>query len=388
MQIATTARIKLLPTPEQETLIKETMDLYRRACNYASGYAFKHETFDWKCLHRRLSADLKQRFGIGSMMILGVINNVVSIYKKAPADPPLEKRLFFKNNSIELSWEFHYMLRGETASIQTVRGWTMMPFVKKGMEKYFDETTCKFSKARLIRKNAHYYLHISVKNTIPSNDCNGFNKVVGIDRGINFVMTTYDSDGKTTFYDGRQYKQKRAKYQKVRKELQKRGTRSAKRRLLSIGNRERSWMKHIDHVLSKRLVDAYPKQTLFVMEDLTGIQGPENKLPARNRYLLNSWSFLDLEEKIKYKARMKGSMVINVSPRYTSQRCPKCGFISKENRDRKTHSFECLNCGYRSNDDRIAAMNLYQQGKELNTLGTVPLGHRLGGRGADPRPTM
>lgn len=51
-------------------------------------------------------------------------------------------------------------------------------------------------------------------------------------------------------------------------------------------------------------------------------------------------------------------MVLEVDPAYTSQRCPKCGRIHKENRDHDTHSYTCDCCGYQSNDDRIGAMNL------------------------------
>lgn len=46
---------------------------------------------------------------------------------------------------------------------------------------------------------------------------------------------------------------------------------------------------------------------------------------------------------------------------YTSQTCPKCGHIERANRNKKTRSFECRTCHYRSNDDRIGAMNLYRK---------------------------
>ena len=39
------------------------------------------------------------------------------------------------------------------------------------------------------------------------------------------------------------------------------------------------------------------------------------------------------------------------------QRCPKCGTIHKGNRDHHKHLYSCQ-CGYKSNDDRIGAMNI------------------------------
>ena len=65
-----------------------------------------------------------------------------------------------------------------------------------------------------------------------------------------------------------------------------------------------------------------------------------------------------------YKAKEHGQKVIKVDPRYTSQTCPKCGHVERGNRDKHNHIFCCKNCGYKSNDDRIGAMNLYRMGIE------------------------
>ena len=54
-----------------------------------------------------------------------------------------------------------------------------------------------------------------------------------------------------------------------------------------------------------------------------------------------------------------------VNPAYTSQTCPKCGHTEKANRNKKLHTFCCKNCGYKSNDDRVGAMNLHRMGIEL-----------------------
>ena len=67
---------------------------------------------------------------------------------------------------------------------------------------------------------------------------------------------------------------------------------------------------------------------------------------------------------LEYKAQINNSIVIFVDPRYTSQQCPKCGHIEKNNRDKKKHIFCCKNCSYKSNDDRIGAMNLCRKGIE------------------------
>ena len=161
---------------------------------------------------------------------------------------------------------------------------------------------------------------------------------------------------------GKVIKQKRAKYKELRKELQQRQTPSARRRLKAIGQRENRWMQDVNHQVSKALVEQNPKHTLFVLEDLSGVRSATEKVRRKDRYVSVSWSFYDLEQKLKYKAALNESSVINVDPRYTSQTCPVCGHTEKANRNKKMHIFCCKSCGYTSNDDRIGAMNLYRMG--------------------------
>ena len=61
------------------------------------------------------------------------------------------------------------------------------------------------------------------------------------------------------------------------------------------------------------------------------------------------------------------SQVITVSAHYTSQRCPKCGYIDKDNRNKTKHEFCCRQCLYTSNDDRTAAMNIQFLGTLYNS---------------------
>ena len=58
-----------------------------------------------------------------------------------------------------------------------------------------------------------------------------------------------------------------------------------------------------------------------------------------------------------YKSHEVKSEVLKVSAKYTSQRCPKCGSINKAHRHHNIHEY-IYQCGYRSNDDRVGAMNI------------------------------
>ena len=127
--------------------------------------------------------------------------------------------------------------------------------------------------------------------------------VVGINRGINFVVATYDSNHKSEFVSGKAIKQKRANYSKFCKELQIRQTPSSRGRIKAIGQRENRWMQDINHQVSNALLESYPKHTLFVLEDLSGIRNATECVKTKDRYVSVSWSFYDLERKLIYKAK-------------------------------------------------------------------------------------
>lgn len=85
------------------------------------------------------------------------------------------------------------------------------------------------------------------------------------------------------------------------------------------------------------------------MENLSGI--------GEISVFLKSWAYYDLQNKIEQKAKEVGIAVKKINPKYTSQRCHKCGHISSENR--KTQAdFVCEKCGYSTNADFNAAKNI------------------------------
>lgn len=218
--------------------------------------------------------------------------------------------------------------------------------------------------AKLLNSGGKWYLHISATKEVADFDKQTVKHVVGIDRGLRFLATTYDEKGKTTFFNGQSVMRKRAKYQKLRATLQAKGTKSAKRRLKKLSRRENRWMTDINHQLAKTLVQNYGENTLFVLENLSGVSFERDDLPKALRNSNSSWAFYQLEQFLTYKAHLNNSEAIEVSAKYTSQRCPKCGIIKKANRHHEIHEYHCQNCDYCSNDDRIGAMNIQLLGTE------------------------
>lgn len=361
-QITITAKIQISVNTDSKVLLDETMSVYSDACNYVSEYVFRTHDLKQFSLNKVLYSAIREKFSLKSQMTQSVFKTVIARYKTILENQKEWIQPSFKKPQYDLVWNRDYSLTKNCFSVNTLNGRVKLPYFTEGMSKYFDHDIYKFGTAKLVNKHGKYFLHIPVTYDIEESNISDICNVVGIDRGINFVAATYDSKHKSAFVSGKTIKQKRAHYSKLRKELQMCRTPSARRRLLAVGQRENRWMQDVNHQVSKALVESNPKHTLFVLEDLSGIRNATERVRTKDRYVSVSWSFYDLEQKLIYKAKQKQSIVIKVDPRYTSQCCPVCGHIEKANRNKKIHLFACKNCGYKSNDDRIGAMNLYRMG--------------------------
>ena len=371
-QMTITAKVQIVATDADKVLLDETMSVYRDACNYVSDYVFQTHDLKQFSLNKVLYSTLREKFGLKSQMAQSVLKTVIARYRTILENQNKWIRPTFKKPQYDLVWNRDYSLTQNGFSVNTLNGRVKLPYFAEGMSKYFDHTIYRFGTAKLTNKHGKYYLHIPVTYDVEESNISDICNVVGIDRGINFVVATYDSHHKSGFVSGKTIKQKRAAYSKLRKELQMRQTPSSRRRIKAIGQRENRWMQDVNHQVSKALVENNPKHTLFVLEDLSGVRNATERVRTKDRYVSVSWSFYDLEQKLIYKAKQNQSTVIKVNPRYTSQCCPVCGHTEKSNRNKKIHLFTCKNCGYQSNDDRIGAMNLYRMGINYLSDSQVP----------------
>lgn len=363
IEITITSKIQIYPTDEQIEKLTKTMIQIRKALNYISTYIYENNCLVQSKINKDTYYYLRETYNLKSQMAQSVMKTAIAKYKANKSNGHDFTKIQFKKLEYDLVWNRDYSLTNNIFSINTLDGRLKIPFESKGMEKYFDGTY-KFGTAKLVYKFNKYFLHIPMTKEYHQTTPYSINKIVGIDLGINFIATCYDSYGTTTFFKGRHIKAKRDNYKILRKQLQECGTKSAKRKIKSIGSRENRWINDINHSITKALVERYGANTLFVLEDLTGVRSSTEKANINNRYVSVSWAFYQFRQMLEYKAAMNESLVIAVNPKYTSQMCPKCGHIEKANRDKKKHIFCCKNCNYQSNDDRIGAMNLWRKGIE------------------------
>lgn len=367
MDLTITAKIKIYPDDKQIEVLNNTMIQVNKALNYISAYAFNNKCLNQKTLQGYTYKYLREVFKLKSQMSCSVVKTVIAKYKTCKSLNHDFALINFKNLEYDLVYNRDYSIKDNIFSINSLEGRLKIPFETNGMDKYFDGSY-KFGTAKLIYKFNKYFLHIPMTKSFEQTTINKIDKVVGIDLGINFLATTYDSFDKTNFYPGRPIKSIRGKYKILRKQLQELNTKSSKRKIKTVGQRENRYISDINHSITKALIDKYGENTLFVIEDLTNVRNATEKVRIKDRYTFVSWSFYQFRQYLEYKAQTNKCIVIAVNPKYTSQQCPKCGHIEKSNRNKSKHIFCCKNCSYKSNDDRIGAMNLYRKGIEYLEL--------------------
>ena len=378
-----TIKLRIHVTPEQEVLLRQMTEQYRQACNFVSQYIFDNQ-FDltYQSLNKKLYSDLRGLFGLKSQLAQSSIKTTIARYKTVKQQlfqnpyrykdedgrwqripKTLEwlwNSVFFRRPQADLvrNRDYSFVDDGQVLSINTLGKRTKCTFEGEHFAGYLN-VSYQLGTAKLVELKGRWYLHIPVTKAVEDFQKECVRHVVGIDRGLRFLAVSYDEQGKTKFVSGKKIATKRHKFQEVRKQLQAKGTKSAKRKLKAISGRENRWMSDVTHQISKTLVQKYGKDTLFVLEELAGVSFEESNLSrtAKQNYDLRSWSFYQLEQFLTYKAHENRSEVLKVSAKYTSQRCPKCGIIRKANRDHHKHLYSCQ-CGYKSNDDRIGVMNI------------------------------
>ena len=282
MQLVITAKIRIYPDEKQAATLEETMEVYRDACNYVSAFVFDTGEADYYALHRQLYGTLRDMFGLRAQMTQSVLKTVVARYDTLKKSGHPRTQIVFKAPCVDLVRGKDYSFTQGRISVGSLTGRQKVLYTTKGMEQFFDPDIFRFGTAKVVHKKSRkkdlWFLHIPVEFEVPDCDIKNPAAIVGCDLGINFTLTAFDSDGHTTFFPGRVLKHKRVKFKTLRRDLQKRGTPSARRRLKRIGQRENRWMQDVNHCVSKTLVSSYPSGTLFVLEDLTGIRKATEKL--------------------------------------------------------------------------------------------------------------
>ena len=384
-----TAKLKLQTTPEQFKALRQTQLAYRDALNHVSRFAFEHgKTSNHEKLHKGNYRDIRELFGLPSEMTANVIRQVEVTYKGLWTKlrkniehrrAKITKKRFrgldrpprYVSPTVTYNYKYDYSFKPEQqVSIRTLQGRIVIPFEGYGPHVALIQhgATIKAGRLWYDKQRKRFNLLVCLEREIADATPEEQQAFLGVDVGQRYLAVTAAVTEESQFFSGKTARARADHYARLKKRLQRKGTRAAKRRLVDMSGRERRLKLNTNHVIAKRIVDRHP-HTLIGLEDLTGIRErtrrrkhrrkvdkvqPMSPKAARANRHASNWAFAELQNIIAYKAALSNSMAVKVDADFTSQACPMCGYKDKKNRPQKGLLFLCQNkqCLYKQRTGR------------------------------------
>jgi IS605 OrfB family transposase len=341
-----TAKVKLLSNEFQVEALQDTLRLSNECANWLSGEAWKTKRFKQFDIHRLCYKTARDQFPLSAQIVVRLISKVADSYKLDRKS----KHTFRPESAIAyddriLSWK----IEKRVISIWTTAGRLRIPFVAG--ERQLRLLSSRLGETDLILDKGIFYLAAICEVPTPSpSDVEDF---LGCDFGIVNIVT--DSDG--NIHSGKTLNAVRSRRCRLRAALQRKQTRSAKRKLKRLSGKDSRFTRNINHCISKQIVSLAKRTDRGIaIEDLKGIR---DRIRARRkqRGVLHSWSFAQLRDFLEYKSTLAGVCLVTVDPRNTSRECSECGHTEKANRQTQAR-FHCRECGYTALADLNAALNI------------------------------
>ena len=123
--------------------------------------------------------------------------------------------------------------------------------------------------------------------------------------------------------------------------------------------------KYLDYI--EREVATYCKDLVrrgikhLVAENLEGcwrkMHGNATQFDVNQNRISKAMQIASIKDAFLHIAPRHGIAVSLVNPAYTSQTCPRCGCVHKNNRITQ-ETFKCVECGYKNNADAVSAGNV------------------------------
>jgi len=294
--------LKLLPTLEQAQALRSTMEAFNAACNYLAGIAWEHRMANKYKLQELEYKAVREQFGLSSQLTVRAIAKTCEAFKRDKNIKPQ----FKPHGAITYDARLMSFKGLDTVSLLTMEGRAL---VKMVFGQYQAGRMDRIrGQADLILRNGVFYLYATID--LPEPPQTSSDEFLGIDLGVANIAA--DSDGEV--HSGKVVNAVRHRHRRLRAKLQKKGTKSARRRLKKLSGKERRFAKDVNHVLSKRIVaKALDTGRAIAVEELTKIR-ERITVRRRQRATLHSWSFHQLRFFLEYKAAMAGVMIVAVNP--------------------------------------------------------------------------
>jgi putative transposase len=349
MKSVATMKIKI---PTEPVLLK-TMEQYSKSAQIVADIGFGQHISNKRMLHDSTYQTIRSMLDLPAQLVCSsrdkACETLKSVFLKHGFQPSFKKYLSIRYDARSFS------IKNNIVSLCTIKGRIKIPIIIPDCYKQYAKW--EVDSADLIYDNKQrMFLHIVVSKDIDTDFFCG-NRIVGVDVGVNPIAITSD---KKFYHNTMMPVLKR--YERLRKSLQAKGTKSAKRHLKKMSGREQRFKANVNHIVSKSIVEELKAGEVLSMEDLTNIRNGK----AKWNKSVHKWNFRQLRDFCTYKANRKGNSVVLVNPAYTSTRCSKCHSMHTEH---IRGWFHCFDCGFQLNSHLNASRNIRELGNAVVPLG-------------------
>jgi putative transposase len=370
-----TLQLKLLPTDEQATALRETMARFNAACNWLAQHAFAQQCSNKLTLQRLYYHELRRRFALPAQMAVRCLARVAGTYRRDKTICPT----FRPHAAMPYDQRIMRFPSLDTVSLLTLTGRVVVPYLMGPYHRQRFDTHEPRQCHLVVRGDGQWFLLVVVQ--VPDGTPFPPTDFLGVDLGVINLATT--SDGMT--YSGAAIDACRTRYARYRRRLQRAATvsqmdgkrpKNIRRALKRTARREAGFRRDTNHCISKTLVAAATGNGEGIaLEDLQDIR-TRTRFRKPQRARMTGWVFAQLGFFVEYKARLARVPGVLVDPRHTSQQCSTCGHIARANRQRQAR-FSCTQCRYTTNADYNAAVNIRARARVSWPLVAVRLPQQL-----------
>jgi putative transposase len=356
-----TIRIELDPAPAQAAALAETSRQFTAVFNAVCAYGWRQREKNGIELHRALYYPLKADYPAlvsdlhvqARVKATETVSSALTLRRKYERERPARKVSQprsaacpprYNLHTYRVDWDSRTVRLSTTAGRLTIR-FTLPAYA----ERYAYHPT---DTADLIQRDNGWWLHVVV--TVPAPEIAPTEQVVGVDLGLSRPAVTSQNH----FLGKKVWKAREGRLFHLKRALQKKSSRSAKRHLKRVRHKQARFRRDCDHVLSKQIVQSVEPGSTIVLENLKDIRKrTKARRKTETKRRIHAWSFAQLKAFIGYKAEERGLTVVVVDPRHTSQACSRCGYTARTSRRSRSH-FVCQSCGFELQADLNAARNI------------------------------
>ena len=305
-----TYNAKLTSASEDMKLIMDLMEEYLVIVNKASEAQFKGKFKSITEIHNAFYYPTRESHkDFPSQMIIKAEQESLSTYRSIKGNKHKISKPFKKRNlSIRLDKRLFsrtsnkYEIKITTKEGRKTFSIVSYPKLQELMDKY------NYVDPLIFVNGGELFISLAFENVVEKQKgalC------LGVDLGIRRVAAC--SDGRLII--DKEFNGSKRKLRYNKRQLQSKGTKSARKHLKKLNHKERNKNKNQTHLVANEIL--HTSANIIALENLKGIKAKKHK--KQNKNAISQVPIFELRRVLTYKAENMGKHICLVSPAYTSQ---------------------------------------------------------------------